>query len=371
MSSQLQRDIVNALGPIHLPDAPEDVTMDDFITTFKLVPTPQGPELRLILSLPPDLTPEQREALKLKAEQALLKISNGAKPIIIFAEHRPAPQADPRITLKPGEEPKAAQAATMPHPEMPKGVKKIIAVASAKGGVGKSTTAVNLALALAAYHGLKVGILDADIHGPSIPRLMGLREQMEENEDGMMLPHHAHGVSAVSIGFLVPENKPVIWRGPMVHGALKQMLHNVEWGDCDVLILDMPPGTGDTAISVAQHVPLSGAVIVSTPQDLALIDARKGVEMFKKMNVPILGMIENMSGFECPHCHGMTPVFGEGGAKKDAEEYGIPFLGHVPLDLRLRETSDAGTPIVAHEPDGHHAQVYKQMASLIRKNIFD
>jgi ATP-binding protein involved in chromosome partitioning len=242
------------------------------------------------------------------------------------------------------------------------GVANIIAVASGKGGVGKSTTAVNLALGLHAK-GLKVGVLDADIYGPSMPRLLGLKGQPQQQLGGNKLePMVAYGLKVMSMGFLVDEETPMIWRGPMVMSALSQMLKDVAWGELDVLVVDMPPGTGDAQLTMAQQVPLAGAVIVSTPQDLALIDARKGLNMFRKVNVPVLGIVENMSTFICPHCGERSDIFGHGGAKSEAERLGVPFLGEVPLTLVIRETSDQGRPIVVSEPSSPGAIAYRQIA---------
>jgi ATP-binding protein involved in chromosome partitioning len=241
------------------------------------------------------------------------------------------------------------------------GVRHLIAVASGKGGVGKSTTAVNLALGLQAL-GLKAGILDADIYGPSQPRLLGLTGRPQVAQGKMLRPMEGFGLKAMSMGFLVDEATPVIWRGPMVVSALTQMLRDVAWGDLDVLVIDMPPGTGDVQLTMAQQVPLSGAIIVSTPQDLALIDARKGLNMFRKVDVPVLGIVENMSTFVCPHCGERTDIFGHGGAEREADKLGIPFLGGVPLHIDIREKSDAGQPIVATSPDSPHAQAYRDIA---------
>jgi ATP-binding protein involved in chromosome partitioning len=240
------------------------------------------------------------------------------------------------------------------------GVAAIIAVASGKGGVGKSTTAVNLALALHRL-GLRVGILDADIYGPSMPRLLGTSERPYKDGDKLM-PNEAYGVKAMSMGFLVDEETPMIWRGPMVISALTQMLRDVNWGELDVMVVDMPPGTGDAQLTMAQQVPLAGAIIVSTPQDIALIDARKGLNMFRKVNVPILGLIENMSYFLCPKCGERSDIFGHGGARAEAERLGAPFLGEVPLHMDIRLHSDSGTPIVVSQPDSAHAKVYMEIA---------
>jgi ATP-binding protein involved in chromosome partitioning len=245
------------------------------------------------------------------------------------------------------------------------GVGVIIAVASGKGGVGKSTVAVNLALGLRDL-GLKVGILDADIYGPSMPKLLAIHERPQTVGGTRLKPIVRHGMPVMSIGFLVEEETPMIWRGPMVMSALTQMLREVEWGTLDVMIVDMPPGTGDAQLTMAQQVPLRGAVIVSTPQDLALIDARRGIAMFRRVNVPVLGVVENMSMFICPHCGTRSDIFGHGGARREAERLGVPFLGEVPLAMDIREKSDAGAPVVATEPDGPHAKIFREIAARVR-----
>jgi len=257
----------------------------------------------------------------------------------------------------------AAQAARSRTGVIP-GVANIIAVASGKGGVGKSTTAVNLALALKS-RGLNVGILDADIYGPSMPRLLGIKGQPQQLANNQLKPMEAFGLKVMSMGFLVDEETPMIWRGPMVMSALSQMLKDVAWGELDVLVVDMPPGTGDAQLTMAQQVPLAGAVIVSTPQDLALIDARKGLNMFRKVDVPVLGLVENMSTFICPHCGGRSDIFGHGGAKADAERLGVPFLGEVPLTLAVRETSDAGKPVVVSAPESDAAETYRAIGAKV------
>jgi len=241
----------------------------------------------------------------------------------------------------------------------------IIAVASGKGGVGKSTTAVNLALGLRDL-GLKVGMLDADIYGPSIPKLLAIKGRPEMLATHKLRPMDGYGLKVMSIGFLVEEETPMIWRGPMVMSALTQMLREVDWGTLDVMVVDMPPGTGDAQLTMAQQVPLKGAVIVSTPQDLALIDARRGAAMFSRVNVPVLGIVENMSYFLCPECGTRSDIFGHGGARHEAERLGVPFLGEVPLHVDIREKSDAGLPVTATEPDGPHAKTYRDIAARVR-----
>jgi len=247
------------------------------------------------------------------------------------------------------------------------GVVSIIAVASGKGGVGKSTVAVNLALALAQL-GMKVGLLDADIYGPSVPRLLGIH-QKPETDGARLRPLEKFGIKAMSIGFIVGEDAPVIWRGPMVQSALTQMMNDVAWAPLDVLVLDMPPGTGDAQLTIAQRVPLKGAIIVSTPQDIALIDARKGLAMFRKTEVPILGIVENMSVFVCPNCGHETHIFSHGGARATATELNAPFLGEIPLVSSIREMSDAGTPVVAQKPDSKEAQAFLALAARVAQNL--
>jgi ATP-binding protein involved in chromosome partitioning len=244
------------------------------------------------------------------------------------------------------------------------GISSIIAVASGKGGVGKSTTAVNLALAMKA-NGLKVGILDADIYGPSMPRLLGISGKPQQADGRRMKPMDGYGMPVMSMGFLVEEDTPMIWRGPMVMSALTQMLREVDWGELDVLVVDMPPGTGDAQLTMAQQVPLAGAVIVSTPQDLALIDARKGLNMFRRVEVPVLGIVENMSYFIAPDTGKRYDIFGHGGARAEAQRLGVPFLGEVPLEMVIRETSDSGLPVVVSDPAGPHAKLYRDIAQKV------
>ncbi|MGJ8571185.1 MAG: Mrp/NBP35 family ATP-binding protein [Hoeflea sp.] len=281
---------------------------------------------------------------------------------------RPAPKQAPHAhaPAQPGSG-QPGQPQSKAKTDVP-GIATIIAVASGKGGVGKSTTAVNLALGLQAT-GLRVGILDADIYGPSMPRLLGISGRPQQLEGRVLKPMENYGLKVMSMGFLVDEETAMIWRGPMVISALNQMLREVAWGELDVLVVDMPPGTGDAQLTMAQNVPLAGAVIVSTPQDLALIDARKGLNMFNKVNVPVLGIVENMSYFICPDCGGRHDIFGHGGARDEAERIGVPFLGEVPLAMPIRETSDAGRPVVATAADGPHAKVYLEIAAKVRARL--
>jgi ATP-binding protein involved in chromosome partitioning len=252
-------------------------------------------------------------------------------------------------------------------PDLP-GIRSVVAVASGKGGVGKSTTAVNLALGLARL-GQRVGLLDADIYGPSQPRMLGITGKPSSPDGKKLRPMANYGVRVMSMGFLVDEDAPMIWRGPMVQSAIQQMLTDVEWGELDVLVVDLPPGTGDAQLTMAQRVPLAGAVIVSTPQDIALLDARKALNMFRKVDVPVLGIIENMSYFLCPHCGGRSEIFSYGGARATAAKFGVDFLGEIPLDLAIREQTDSGRPPVVAQPDGAQAQAYLDIARLVMAKL--
>ena len=309
------------------------------------------------------------ERVRQAAEAAVKALPEVTGVFIALTADRPAGQSQ-------GQGP-----ATAPHPAPGRpatpptarsqaipGVKKVIAVASGKGGVGKSTTACNLALGLQTL-GLKVGILDADIYGPSMPKLLGIRGKPQVLTGRILQPMDGYGLKVMSIGFMVEEEAPMIWRGPMVMSAITQMLREVAWGELDVLVVDMPPGTGDAQLTMAQATPLAGAVIVSTPQDLALIDARRGVAMFKRVEVPILGIVENMATFICPHCGERSDIFGHGGARREAERLDVPFLGEVPLTMAIRETSDAGRPVVAVDPDSAQARAYVDIARGVQMQL--
>lgn len=286
--------------------------------------------------------------LRDRAEAALRALPGGEGAVVVLTADKPPPV----LSLKP------AKATVLP------GVSHVIAVASGKGGVGKSTTAVNLALGLSAL-GLRIGILDADIHGPSLPTLLGLYGRPRVGSGRKLLPMEAYGLRAMSMGLLVDPETAMVWRGPMVMSAITQMIADVDWGALDVLVVDMPPGTGDAQLAIAQGTPLAGAVIVSTPQDLALIDARRGIQMFRKVDVPILGVIENMAHFLCPDCGGRHDIFGSGGAEAEAARLGVPYLGAVPLTMALRRASDAGRPVVAFAPEGDLGRIYVNMAAAL------
>src|SRR5579862_9795963 len=360
-------DVLAALGKVLGPDGkplPETGTLSDVVVT----------DGKVFFSMTVDAAAvKQWEPVRERAEAAVRAVPGVASALVaLTGERAPAPggSAPPRRPQMPPS-PARAQPSAGRAPQSPAGipgVEAIIAVASGKGGVGKSTTAVNLALGLRDL-GLKVGILDADIYGPSMPKLLAIRERPQTIGGTRLKPISRHGMAVMSIGFLIEEETPMIWRGPMVMSALTQMLREVEWGTLDVMVVDMPPGTGDAQLTMAQQVPLKGAVIVSTPQDLALIDARRGVAMFQRVNVPVLGVVENMSYFLCPQCGTRSDIFSHGGARHEAERLGVPFLGEVPLHMDIREKSDAGLPVVATMPDGPHARIYRDIAARVREQM--
>ena len=317
------------------------------------------------------------EPVRQEAERMVKAMPGVEKVMVVLtADHKPG-NARPSPQKPPQRHPAQPQRQASPQGRQQgklhvDGVKNIVAVSSAKGGVGKSTTAVNLALALQA-NGQKVGILDADIYGPSIPRLLNITDKPHTIEGTRtLMPMRAYGILAMSIGLLVEQDTPMIWRGPMVVSALTQMLRDVAWGvdgELDILVVDMPPGTGDIQLTMAQQVPLSGSVIVSTPQDLALIDARKGIAMFNKVNIPILGLVENMSYFRCPACGERHDIFGHGGARETAAEIDVPFLGEIPLHMDIRTQSDAGHPLVVADPGSEHSAVYLEIAQSVQDGM--
>jgi ATP-binding protein involved in chromosome partitioning len=363
------------------------VTKDDVLSALGKVAAPDGAPLskagvlseivasdgKVFFSISVDAAVVQAwEPVRKRAEDAVKAIPGVQSAMVALTAERKGGAAP---AARPPAAPGGAGRAGHTHghgqaqgPSGVPGVTSIIAVASGKGGVGKSTTAVNLALGLRDL-GMKVGILDADIYGPSMPKLLAIREKPQTIGGTRLKPIERHGLAVMSIGFLIEEETPMIWRGPMVMSALTQMLREVEWGTLDVMVVDMPPGTGDAQLTMAQQVPLKGAVIVSTPQDLALIDARRGIAMFKRVNVPVLGIVENMSTFICPNCGTRHDIFGHGGARREAERLGVPFLGEVPLEMSIRETSDAGLPIVATQPDSPHAAAYRAIAANVRDQL--
>ena len=349
--------VLAQLGTVGVPGSDADIVSAGLVSDVAV----DGAKVIFSLSVPDGMNGAVAK-LRDQAEAEVMKL-DGIENVLIAlstqstAAGTPPPPKPPTLSRKPD---RPVGPDMRPDSAAIPGVTSIIAVASGKGGVGKSTTSVNLALGLRAL-GLKVGLLDADIYGPSIPRLMGITERPAIEND-RIVPIEQYGIKVMSMGFLIDEDSPVIWRGPMIMSALMQLVNEVEWGELDVLVLDMPPGTGDAQLTMAQQVPLAGAVIVSTPQDLALIDARRGLKMFKNVDVPVLGIIENMSTFICPKCGEASDIFGHGGAKEEAAKLGVMFLGAIPLHMDIRKFSDDGKPVVVAEPEGPHAKIYKDIA---------
>ncbi len=351
MSEVTDQQILDALSAVNDPETGTDVVTQGMVSGLQV----KDGHVALALEVDPERGPAL-ESLRKEAEKTVHALPGVLSATVVLTAERPS-QPAPGPASQPG-----------PDQSLMPGVQSIVAVASGKGGVGKSTTSVNLALALAAG-GQKVGLLDADIYGPSIPRMMGITGQPTSADGHRLDPMENYGVMCMSMGFLVEEDTPVIWRGPMAQSALQQMMRDVDWGNLDILIVDLPPGTGDVQLTMAQQVPLAGAVIVSTPQDIALMDARKGLNMFRKVDVPVYGIIENMSYFLCPHCNERSEIFSHGGARRVAETLGTDFLGEIPLATDIRETSDGGRPIVVSDPGNEHAKAYLAIAERIWEKV--
>ena len=345
MAEITEQRVLDALRGVRDPDRCGDVVSLGMVSGLNVTAG------RVSFSLAIDPKDAARlEPLRKTAEATVAALPGVASAAAILTAHRPQVGHQHAPHAHGGAKPGLA------------GVRAIVAVASGKGGVGKSTVAANLALGLAAQ-GLKVGLLDCDVYGPSMPLMMGVKDKPTKAADGKRLASPvSYGIKVMSMGFLASDKTPMIWRGPMVANAVEQMLRGVEWEPLDVLVVDMPPGTGDAQLTLAQRVPLAGAVIVSTPQDIALLDARKGLNMFRQLEVPVLGIIENMSYFHCPHCGERTDVFSHGGAKREAEDTKVEFLGEIPLDIAIRDTSDSGKPITATQPDSKHAEAFREIA---------
>jgi ATP-binding protein involved in chromosome partitioning len=352
MGQVTEQQIMDALKAVVEPDSKQDIVALGMVSGLVV----KDGNVGFAIEVDPRKG-AQMEPLRKAAERAVDALEGVLSVTAVLTAHKDAaagqPQGAPAQAAAPG-----AAGVMVP------GVKSIVAVASGKGGVGKSTAAVNLALGLATL-GLRVGMLDADIYGPSLPRMMGISGRPVSDDGKTLRPMENYGVKCMSMGFLVAEDTPMIWRGPMVQSALQQMLRDVDWGELDIMIVDMPPGTGDAQLTMAQQVPLSGAVIVSTPQDIALLDARKGLNMFRKVDVPVLGIIENMSYFACPNCGHVSHIFSHGGARREADKLGMAFLGEIPLDTEIRETSDGGRPIVVSQPDSAHAKAFVAIAQTV------
>ena len=350
MAAITEKQILDALSTVPDPDRGGDIVSLGMVSGMAI----RDGNVAFSIEVEPERGP-RLEPLRKAAEKAVEALPDVLSvTAVLTAQAAPRGRVAPQPAAAPSGRPAPHAANRLQRGAVP-GVGAIVAVASGKGGVGKSTVAANLALALKA-NGLRVGVLDADIYGPSMPRMLGISGRPSSPDGKRLTPMENYGLRCMSMGFLVPEDKPMIWRGPMVMSALQQMLREVNWGDLDIMVVDMPPGTGDAQLTMAQQVPLAGAVIVSTPQDIALLDARKGLNMFRQVEVPVLGIIENMSYFLCPHCGGRSEIFSHGGARLEAERLGTEFLGEVPLDLQIRETSDSGHPITVSDPGNPHAR---------------
>ncbi len=337
--------VLDALQRLALPDGGDLVTRD-----MVRAITIEGANVRFVIEAPSSEVAKQMESLRQAAERIVSDLPGVESTSALLTAH----EAKAPPTLKVGGHPKPQQG-----PMKVAGVDRILAIGSGKGGVGKSTVSSNLAVALA-KQGRRVGLLDADIYGPSQPRMMGVNKRPASPDGKTIIPLHSHGVTIMSLGFMLEEDKPVVWRGPMLMGALQQMLTQVQWGELDVLIVDLPPGTGDVQLTLCQKTELTGAIVVSTPQDVALLDARKALGMFDQLKTPVLGLIENMSTFHCPNCGHEAHIFGQGGVAAEADKLGLPLLGTLPIDLDTRLAGDGGTPIAAGDSD--MAKAYGQLA---------
>lgn len=364
MAEITKEQVLRALGTVELPGGAGNLADSGTVGGIVI----KGANVGFSMEIDPAQA-QAMEPVRRAAEAAVRALPGVTSATAVLTAERSA-GAGPSHSPGHGHDhaPRVSRPQAPAGPQGVPGVRAIIAVASGKGGVGKSTTAINLALGLKAI-GQRVGILDADIYGPSIPRMVGASGKPHTPDGKKLDPMMAWGIPTMSMGYMVEEDTPMIWRGPMVQSAIQQMLSDVSWGELDVLVVDLPPGTGDAQLTMAQKVPLAGAVIVSTPQDIALLDARKAIQMFRKVDIPILGIVENMSYYCCPNCGHRSDVFAHGGARQCADTYGVPFLGEVPLDIRIRETSDGGKPIVASDPGSHHAEVYRQIAAQVRQQI--
>jgi ATP-binding protein involved in chromosome partitioning len=341
--SVTQDEVLAALRTVMDPDLHKDIVTLGFVKNVRI----QGGAVDFTIELTTPACPV-RDEMKAEAEQKV-----GALPGVTAARA----EMTANVRARGG----------FSRQELP-GIRNILAVGAGKGGVGKSTTAVNLAVALR-RKGARVGLMDCDVYGPNIPQMLGITGQPEVTEERKMVPPEAHGIKVISMGMLVPPDQPVIWRGPMLHGAVQQFMRDVAWGELDYLVVDLPPGTGDVSLSMAQSVPVAGAVVVTTPQGVSVSDVRKAVAMFRQLNIPVLGVIENMSWFECPHCGGKTEIFGRGGGEKMATDLMIPFLGAVPIDTRVRSGGDEGQPIVAAAPDAPAARAFVELAGKVAAQV--
>ena len=354
MSEITAEQVLNALKKIKDPDQDNNIVSLDMISGLQIKDGHVAFSINIDAKRGAKLEP-----LRKAAENAVYDLPGVLTVTAVLTAER---ETNSRSSEAPSPQPATFQKMDL------LGIDSVIAIASGKGGVGKSTTAVNLAIAMAA-DGKRIGLLDADIYGPSIPLMLGITEKPSQTASGLIAPLENYGIKCMSIGFLIDEATAMVWRGPMATGALEQLLKDVAWGELDCLIIDLPPGTGDIHLTMAQRIPLSGAIIVSTPQDIALADARKGLNMFEKVDIPVFGLIENMSYFNCPHCGERTEIYSHGGARKEAEKLGMDFLGEIPLDIVIRKTSDNGKPIVATEQNSPHSKNYLEIANRVWDKI--